>query len=211
MAASRASASASGRRTTRKAHDGADKSPAAYRTIGEVAEIVGVPQHVLRFWETRFAQLRPLKRSGNRRYYRPEDVALLQAIRILLHEQGLTIRGVQKRLKEEGRHRLVAAVLGRAGTGAEARDDGGIGQAGSCQAALSDAGSANPKMDAADGAEAADAGSARDVPSSGVSGDTAHAGLSLADVAALHARLRRIRALLDLPAEKAESRDGEQA
>ncbi len=111
MAASGTSVSASGDRAARKGPNGGDKSPAAYRTIGEVAEIVGVPQHVLRFWETRFPQIRPLKRSGNRRYYRPEDVALLQAIRVLLHERGLTIRGVQKRLKEEGVRRLVASVL----------------------------------------------------------------------------------------------------
>lgn len=91
---------------------GDPKAPDAYRTIGEVSELVGVPQHVLRFWETRFPQIRPLKRSGNRRYYRPDDVALLQAIRVLLHEQGMTIRGVQKLLKTGGRRRLVAAVLG---------------------------------------------------------------------------------------------------
>ena len=79
-----------------------EKSATAYRTISEVADDVGVPQHVLRFWETKFAAVKPLKRSGNRRYYRPEDVALLKTIRILLHDEGFTIKGVQKRFKEQG-------------------------------------------------------------------------------------------------------------
>jgi DNA-binding transcriptional MerR regulator len=78
----------------------APKSPRAFRTISEVAEDLDVPQHVLRFWETRFAQIRPLKRAGGRRYYRPEDVALLRRIRSLLYSQGYTIRGVQKLLRE---------------------------------------------------------------------------------------------------------------
>jgi DNA-binding transcriptional MerR regulator len=73
----------------------APKSDAAFRTISEAAEIVGVPQHVLRFWETRFPQLQPLKRGGNRRYYRPADIELLHTIRSMLHDQGLTIRGAQ--------------------------------------------------------------------------------------------------------------------
>ncbi len=71
----------------------AEKSDRAFRTISEAAEIIGVPQHVLRFWETRFPQLQPLKRGGNRRYYRPADMALLETIRSMLHDQGLTIRG----------------------------------------------------------------------------------------------------------------------
>lgn len=73
----------------------APKSDTAFRTIGEAADAVGVPQHVLRFWETRFEQLQPLKRGGNRRYYRPADMALLHSIRAMLHDQGLTIRGAQ--------------------------------------------------------------------------------------------------------------------
>lgn len=72
-----------------------EKSDRAFRTISEAAEIVGVPQHVLRFWETRFPQLQPLKRGGNRRYYRPADMALLETIRGMLHDQGLTIRGAK--------------------------------------------------------------------------------------------------------------------
>ncbi len=76
------------------------KSPAAFRTISEVATDLEVPQHVLRFWETRFTQVRPLKRAGGRRYYRPEDVQVLARIRELLYQQGFTIRGAQKYLRE---------------------------------------------------------------------------------------------------------------
>jgi DNA-binding transcriptional MerR regulator len=79
-----------------------DKSPDAFRTISEVAEDLDLPQHVLRFWETRFAQIRPLKRGGGRRYYRPDDVDLLKGIRHLLYGEGYTIRGVQRILKSEG-------------------------------------------------------------------------------------------------------------
>ena len=76
------------------------KSPDAFRTIGEVSEALAVPQHVLRFWETKFPQIRPLKRGGGRRYYRPEDVALLRHIQHLLHAEGYTVKGVQKLLRE---------------------------------------------------------------------------------------------------------------
>jgi DNA-binding transcriptional MerR regulator len=79
-----------------------DKSPDAFRTISEVADMLDTPAHVLRFWESRFAQVRPVKRAGGRRYYRPTDVALLAGIRALLHDQGVTIRGVQKILRERG-------------------------------------------------------------------------------------------------------------
>jgi DNA-binding transcriptional MerR regulator len=79
-----------------------EKSPEAFRTISEVAEDLNLPQHVLRFWETRFAQIRPLKRGGGRRYYRPDDVELLRAIQRLLYGEGYTIKGVQKLLKEQG-------------------------------------------------------------------------------------------------------------
>jgi DNA-binding transcriptional MerR regulator len=79
-----------------------DKAPDAFRTISEVAEEVNVPQHVLRFWESRFAQIRPLKRGGGRRYYRPEDIDLLRGVRHLLYGEGYTIRGVQRILREEG-------------------------------------------------------------------------------------------------------------
>ena len=81
----------------------AEKAPGAFRTISEVAEELSVPQHVLRFWESKFTHVRPLKRGGGRRYYRPEDVSLLRLIRGLLYDQGYTIRGVQKVLKDHGR------------------------------------------------------------------------------------------------------------
>ncbi|HEU0223579.1 MAG TPA: MerR family transcriptional regulator [Paracoccaceae bacterium] len=92
-----------------------NKSPQAFRTISEVAEALGIPAHVLRFWESRFPQLRPMKSSGGRRYYRPEDVELLRGIRELLYDDGLTIKGVQKVLREQG----VRAVIAR---GLEAAD-----------------------------------------------------------------------------------------
>lgn len=79
-----------------------DKSPEAFRTISEAAEELDVPQHVLRFWETRFTQIKPMKRGGGRRYYRPADVELLKGIRHLLYGKGYTIRGVQRILREDG-------------------------------------------------------------------------------------------------------------
>jgi DNA-binding transcriptional MerR regulator len=91
----------------------AAKSAEAFRTISEVAEELEVPQHVLRFWESRFPQVRPLKRAGGRRYYRPDDVALLRRIRQCLYDQGYTIKGVQKLLREGA---LKSAELVRAGT-----------------------------------------------------------------------------------------------
>ena len=78
------------------------KGPEAFRTISEVAEELNIPQHVLRFWETRFSQIRPMKRGGGRRYYRPADVDLLKGIRQLLYGEGYTIRGVQRILKQSG-------------------------------------------------------------------------------------------------------------
>ncbi len=83
------------------------KAPNAFRTISEVATNLDVPQHVLRFWESKFQQVRPLKRGGGRRYYRPDDVALLASIKDLLYNQGFTIRGVQKLLREGGRLPIV--------------------------------------------------------------------------------------------------------
>ena len=85
-----------------------DKSPDAFRTISEVAEDLDLPQHVLRFWETRFNQIKPMKRGGGRRYYRPQDVELIKGIRHMLYDQGYTIKGVQKLLRENGNHFLVA-------------------------------------------------------------------------------------------------------
>ena len=80
---------------------GSGKAAGAYRTIGELSGDTGIPQHILRYWETRFPQLRPLTRAGNRRYYRPEDVALVRRIDQLLNHQGYTMRGVQRRLEVE--------------------------------------------------------------------------------------------------------------
>jgi len=79
-----------------------DKAPDAFRTISEVADELDLPQHVLRFWETRFSQIKPMKRGGGRRYYRPDDVDLLRGIRHLLYGEGYTIRGVQRLLKDHG-------------------------------------------------------------------------------------------------------------
>ncbi|MCV2868634.1 MerR family transcriptional regulator [Defluviimonas sp. WL0002] len=90
------------------------KSAEAFRTISEVGEILDTPAHVLRFWESQFAQIKPMKRAGGRRYYRPQDVALLSGIKKLLHEDGVTIRGVKKILKEQG----VKHVAALADTGA---------------------------------------------------------------------------------------------
>jgi DNA-binding transcriptional MerR regulator len=86
-----------------------EKAPEAFRTISEVAEELDVPQHVLRFWESRFHEIRPMKRGGGRRYYRPQDVDLLRGIRHLLYGEGYTIRGVQRVLREQG-HRFVQSV-----------------------------------------------------------------------------------------------------
>ena len=109
-----------------------DKGPNAFRTISEVAEDLDLPQHVLRFWETKFSQIKPLKRGGGRRFYRPEDIDLLRGIRHLLYGEGYTIKGVQKILRAEG-SRFVAAIgrgeaavepARRTGAGAEADEAG---------------------------------------------------------------------------------------
>jgi DNA-binding transcriptional MerR regulator len=99
----------------------APKSADAFRTISEVADDLDVPQHVLRFWETRFTQIRPLKRAGGRRYYRPEDVDLLRRIRELLYQHGYTIKGVQKLLRDGGRERLALAPAVEPGPPASGR------------------------------------------------------------------------------------------
>ena len=83
------------------------KSPEAFRTISEVSKDLSLPQHVLRFWETKFVQIKPIKRGGGRRYYRPEDVRLLKGIKTLLYNDGYTIRGVQKVIKENGTKKLI--------------------------------------------------------------------------------------------------------
>ena len=118
-----------------------DKAPDAFRTISEVADDLDIPQHVLRFWETRFAQIKPMKRSGGRRYYRPDDVDLLRGIRRLLYGEGYTIRGVQRILKEHGVKSVQGLVDGSAAVPsfAAAGDDAMRGEAGD-EEAIVDAG-----------------------------------------------------------------------
>ena len=88
------------------------KGPEAFRTISEAADELGVPQHVLRFWESKFSFIRPMKRAGGRRFYRPHDIAILAGVRRLLHEEGYTIKGVQRLHREEGIKRLLEAASG---------------------------------------------------------------------------------------------------
>lgn len=92
------------------------KGPNAFRTISEAAEELGVPQHVLRFWETKFSFIRPMKRAGGRRFYRPQDIAVLNGVRTLLHSEGLTIKGVQKLHRDQGLAHVIAAGLGSNGS-----------------------------------------------------------------------------------------------
>jgi DNA-binding transcriptional MerR regulator len=103
------------------------KGPDAFRTISEAAEAVGAPQHVLRFWETKFPFVAPVKRAGGRRFYRPQDIVVLKAIRRLLHDEGLTIKGVQRLHKEQGLARL--AAYGDAGAGFSMDADAGAARA----------------------------------------------------------------------------------
>ena len=99
------------------------KGPEAFRTISEAADELNVPQHVLRFWETKFAFIRPMKRAGGRRFYRPSDIAVLKGVRRLLHDEGYTIKGVQRLHREQGVRRLVAAGQGE-GVAAPAAETG---------------------------------------------------------------------------------------
>lgn len=92
-----------------------EKQAEAFRTISEAADALGLPQHVLRFWETKFPQIKPMKRGGGRRYYRPDDVLLLAAIQRLLYDEGYTIKGVQRILKDQGARALL--TLGKIGLG----------------------------------------------------------------------------------------------
>ena len=88
------------------------KGPQAFRTISEASDELGVPQHVLRFWETKFSFIRPMKRAGGRRFYRPQDLEVLRGVRTLLHDDGYTIKGVQRLHSEQGVKRLLAAGSG---------------------------------------------------------------------------------------------------
>ncbi len=101
-----------------------EKAAEAFRTISEVAELLDTPAHVLRFWESKFSQIKPLKRGGGRRYYRPEDVALLRGIRGLLYDDGLTIKGVQKVLRERGQRHVAGAAEAPAAVPAEPAQPG---------------------------------------------------------------------------------------
>jgi DNA-binding transcriptional MerR regulator len=106
-----------------------NKAPDAFRTISEVADDLDLPQHVLRFWESRFPQVRPMKRGGGRRYYRPEDIDLLRGIRHLLYGEGYTIRGVQRILREQGLRTVQSVGQGRVVTLPErSREDGAEGE-----------------------------------------------------------------------------------
>jgi DNA-binding transcriptional MerR regulator len=86
------------------------KGPEAFRTISEAADELGVPQHVLRFWESRFSFIRPMKRAGGRRFYRPQDIVVLRGVMRLLHDEGYTIKGVQRLHREEGIRRVIGAA-----------------------------------------------------------------------------------------------------
>ena len=106
------------------------KGPEAFRTISEAADELHVPQHVLRFWETKFAFIRPMKRAGGRRFYRPADIAVLTGVRTLLHDEGYTIKGVQRLHREEGLKRLVTAGGGEvsAAPAPESASTAGVGE-----------------------------------------------------------------------------------
>lgn len=99
------------------------KSPNAFRTISEAADEVGVPQHVLRFWETKFSFVDPVKRAGGRRFYRPQDLSALKGVRRLLHDEGLTIRGVQRLHKEHGLKRITGEAADEPADVVAARPD----------------------------------------------------------------------------------------
>jgi DNA-binding transcriptional MerR regulator len=148
-----------------------DKSPDAFRTISEAAEDLDLPQHVLRFWETRFPQIKPLKRGGGRRYYRPDDVELLRAIKQLLYGEGYTIKGVQKLFKEQGARAVAAAKQSYAVPEADANLPSS-GQAGFIGGRLED--------DATDG------------PDESAGATNSRAALPLADLQALRAALADI-------------------
>jgi DNA-binding transcriptional MerR regulator len=161
-----------------------EKAPGAFRTISEVAQELEVPQHVLRFWESRFREIRPMKRGGGRRYYRPDDLDLLRGIRHLLYGEGYTIRGVQRLLREQGVH-FVQNVW-QPGAPQPARQaveqDEGVERA-----SLEDA-DALPLSSAGDGVGHERVQSSRPQPGPGVT-SAAAAGLAAEEVQKLHAAL----------------------
>ena len=143
------------------------KGPEAFRTISKAADELGVPQHVLRFWETKFSFIRPMKRAGGRRFYRPQDLTVLKGVRVLLHDDGYTIKGVQRLHKELGIKRLVAAAQGGADAGdaplppIEDFDEGMIDQPTEAATSVSDEESQQRLGGALDALEAAKARLAR--------------------------------------------------
>jgi len=124
------------------------KGPEAFRTISEAADELTVPQHVLRFWETKFAFIRPMKRAGGRRFYRPSDIAVLRGVRRLLHDEGYTIKGVQRLHREEGLRRLVSAGEGGAPPAAERPSTPTHGARDGLYEALRDLEAAKQRLDA---------------------------------------------------------------
>ena len=121
------------------------KGPDAFRTISEAADELHVPQHVLRFWETKFAFIKPMKRAGGRRFYRPSDIAVLRGVRRLLHDEGMTIKGVQKLHREQGVRRLVAAGEGRSAPAPETK--AAVGGTAGLAAALHELEAAKRRLD----------------------------------------------------------------
>jgi DNA-binding transcriptional MerR regulator len=126
------------------------KGPEAFRTISEAADELNVPQHVLRFWETKFAFIRPMKRAGGRRFYRPADISVLRGVRRLLHDEGYTIKGVQRLHREQGLRRLVAAGEGEGAEAASAERPAPVNAAGrgNLLDALHDLEAAKARLDA---------------------------------------------------------------
>jgi DNA-binding transcriptional MerR regulator len=116
-----------------------NKGPDAFRTISEAATEVGVPQHVLRFWETKFSFIRPMKRAGGRRFYRPQDLTILRGVRRLLHDEGYTIMGVQRLHRDHGVSRLIEAGGGEPTSGAETPSESGAGYPDDVRAVLGEA------------------------------------------------------------------------
>lgn len=125
-----------------------EKSPQAFRTISEVSEELDIPAHVLRFWETRFPQLTPMKRGGGRRYYRPADVALLRGIRVALYDAGLTIKGLQKIFRERGLRHVVALGEGVALDALPPEDAGAAPPTEAAPMAEAAAQAGDPRLDA---------------------------------------------------------------
>jgi DNA-binding transcriptional MerR regulator len=125
------------------------KGPEAFRTISEAADEIGVPQHVLRFWESRFSFIRPMKRAGGRRFYRPQDIAILAGVRRLLHDEGFTIKGVQRLHREEGVRRVLGEAAPAVVEAAPAIEAAPAkpGMSGALEAALADLLSAKARLD----------------------------------------------------------------